>query len=44
VRDRYFDNAATTPMDPRVVREMEPFLQDAWGNAHSLHDQGRRAA
>lgn len=40
---RYFDNAATTPVDPRVLDEMLPFLGDAFGNANSLHAWGRRA-
>lgn len=40
---RYFDHAATTPVDPRVVREMLPFFSEEFGNPHSLHDFGRRA-
>jgi len=43
VRDRYFDNAATTPLDPRVLQEMMPFLEDGFGNAHSIHAHGQRA-
>jgi cysteine desulfurase len=42
-RARYFDNAATTPIDPRVVEEMLPYLGDAFGNANSIHEPGRRA-
>lgn len=42
-RARYFDNAATTPVDPRVVEEMLPFLCDSFGNANSIHEPGRRA-
>lgn len=41
--ERYFDNAATTPIDPRVVEAMQPWLSEGWGNAHSLHEPGRRA-
>lgn len=41
--DRYFDNAATTPLDPRVLEEMLPFLRECFGNANSLHEPGRRA-
>ncbi|MBI1757192.1 MAG: cysteine desulfurase [Fimbriimonas ginsengisoli] len=41
--ERYFDNAATTPVDPRVREEMLPFLGEAFGNANSLHEPGRRA-
>jgi len=42
-RARYFDNAATTPIDPRVVEEMLPFLIDGFGNANSIHEPGLRA-
>lgn len=40
---RYFDNAATTPLDERVLREMMPFLRDGFGNANSIHTAGRQA-
>ena len=43
MRERYFDNAATTPMDPRVLREMAPFFEESFGNAHSPHAYGRAA-
>lgn len=43
MRDRYFDNAATTPVDPRVVDEMLPYFSEAFGNANSIHEPGRRA-
>lgn len=39
----YFDNAATTPVDPRVLSATLPFLGDACGNAHSIHSFGTRA-
>jgi cysteine desulfurase len=39
----YFDNAATTPMDPRVMAEMKPFLSGSFGNPSSLHWEGRGA-
>ena len=39
----YFDNAATTPVDPRVFAAMEPFLRDSFGNANSIHAAGREA-
>lgn len=42
-RSRYFDNAATTPLDPRVREAMLPFLDDAFGNANSIHSWGMRA-
>ncbi len=42
-RARYFDNAATTPLDPRVFTAMRPWLEDEWANAHSIHAGGLKA-
>ncbi len=39
----YFDNAATAPLDPRVLEAMQPFLTQCWGNPSSLHLEGRVA-
>lgn len=41
----YMDYAATTPLDPRVTRCMHAALSDenAFGNASSMHEFGRRA-
>jgi cysteine desulfurase len=39
----YFDNAATTPLDPRVFEAAEPYLNKHWGNPSSLHQEGREA-
>jgi len=39
----YFDHSATTPLDPRVLTAMGPFLGGAFGNASSLHQEGRVA-
>jgi cysteine desulfurase len=39
----YFDNNATTPLNPEVYRAMEPFYKDEYGNASSLHAKGRSA-
>jgi cysteine desulfurase len=36
----YFDNAATTPLDSRVLDAMFPFLRENWGNPSSLHREG----
>ncbi|MDO7853934.1 cysteine desulfurase family protein [Hymenobacter convexus] len=38
----YFDNAATTPLDPEVLEAMLPFLQNHYGNPSSLHGPGRQ--
>lgn len=37
----YFDNAATTPIDPRVVDAMIPILRENFGNPSSIHTDGR---
>ncbi len=39
----YLDHNATTPLDPRVLDAMLPFLREAYGNASSLHWFGQRA-
>ena len=39
----YFDHSATTPLDPRVLEAMAPFLGGAFGNPSSLHHEGRVA-
>src|SRR5579862_3510127 len=39
----YFDHSATTPLDPRVLEAMRPFLGGAFGNPSSLHYEGRIA-
>jgi len=39
----YFDYAATTPVDARVVDAMLPFFSDRFGNANSLYALGRDA-
>lgn len=37
----YFDNAATTPIDPAVVQEMLPYLSTHFGNPSSIYSYGR---
>ncbi len=36
----YFDHNATTPLDPRVLEVMLPFLREQCGNASSRHELG----
>jgi len=37
------DYAATTPVDPRVLKAMQPYFTEKYGNTMSLHKQGREA-
>jgi cysteine desulfurase len=37
----YLDYAASTPVDPLVVREMLPYLTDIYGNPSSAHSRGQ---
>jgi len=39
----YFDNAATTPVDEKVVKAMLPYFSEKFGNASSAHSKGRDA-
>jgi len=39
----YLDNSATTPIDPKVVEAMFPFLTEKFGNASSIHFYGQEA-
>ena len=39
----YFDHNATTPLDPRVLEAMLPYLRDQYGNASSRHELGTQA-
>ncbi len=37
----YFDNAATTSLDPIVIEAMMPFLSERFGNPSSIYSYGR---
>ena len=37
----YFDNAATTALDPTILEEMMPFLTEKFGNPSSIYSYGR---
>ena len=39
----YFDHAATTPLDRRVLDAMLPVYEGVWGNASSIYAEGREA-
>jgi cysteine desulfurase len=39
----YLDHAATTPVDPRVLEAMLPYLTTAWGNPSSIYYEAREA-
>ncbi len=39
----YFDYAATTQVDPRVKKAMEPFFMHKFGNTMSIHSFGQEA-
>jgi len=38
----YLDYNATTPIDPRVLEEMMPYLTEYYGNPSSIHSFGRK--
>lgn len=39
----YLDNAATTPADPEVIKEMVQLMESLYGNPSSIHSHGREA-
>jgi cysteine desulfurase len=41
VRSVYFDHAATTPVDSRVLEAMLPYFTERFGNASEVHAPGR---
>ncbi len=38
----YFDNAATTPLEPEVIKVMTATMQENFGNPSSIHAHGRQ--
>lgn len=43
MRQTYLDHMAATPLDPRVLEAMLPFLKGTFGNPQSLHSFGQEA-
>ncbi len=43
MRQAYLDHLAATPLDPRVLEAMLPFLRETFGNPQSLHSHGQAA-
>src|SRR6187401_205924 len=39
----YFDNAATTSLDPQVLESMMPYLTTHFGNPSSIYSYGRES-
>jgi len=39
----YFDNAATTTLDPQVLETMMPYLTEKFGNPSSIYSYGRES-
>ncbi len=43
MKEIYFDNAATTKTDKRVLKEMLPYFKGKYGNPNSMHNKGIEA-
>lgn len=39
----YFDNAATTKLEPKVLESMLPYLNENYGNASSIYSLGQKS-
>ena len=39
----YLDNAATTPLDPEVLKQMYAVMENHYGNPSSIHGHGRES-
>lgn len=44
MKEIYVDNAATTPVDPRVLAAMEPYFSEHCGNPGSMNNKGQAAS
>lgn len=40
----YFDHAAATPVDKKVLKDMTPYFSEKFGNASSIHSFGKIAS
>ena len=43
MKNIYFDNAATTRIDDKVLKSMMPFLKDNYGNASAIYKLGKES-
>ena len=43
MKNVYLDNAASTAMDERVIKEIMPFFRDEAANPSSMHSKGKKA-
>ena len=43
MREIYLDNAATTPMSPKVINVITDEMKNDFGNASSTYELGRKA-
>lgn len=43
MKEIYLDNAASTPVDKKVIEAMEPYWSEIYGNPSSFNEAGRKA-
>jgi cysteine desulfurase len=43
MKEVYLDYAATTPIDPDVIKEVTKYMSEVYGNPSSMHEVGRKA-